>query len=389
MIKLRNTCYVLVFALLCCKKPYSPSIISSPNSYLVVDGVINSAIDSTIIKLSRTVKLSDKIANNPELGATVTIEGEQNYVVNLYDRNNNGSYFTYDINLPATQRYRLKIITSTGSEYLSDFVEVKQTPPIDSIGYTIQNSNVNLYVNAHDPANKTRYYRWDYEETWIFHSKYASGFVLDPNTNSIAVRNSNQQVFYCFANDVSSNILLTSTGKLAQDIVYQSPLTQFPLTAEKAESKYSVLVRQYALTQAAYEFYQNIKKNTEQLGSIFDAQPSQISGNIHNVTNPNEPVIGYVTATNVQSKRIFIAHNDLPGDVQPIYPYNCSQDTALFFNKQGFNDVQNVLIDPPLTDIPTSAIINAVGAIIGYRYSTPICVDCTLRGTTKTPAFWK
>jgi hypothetical protein len=388
MIKLRNACYVLVFALLCCKKPYNPLVISSPNSYLVVDGVINLAVDSTVIKLSRTVKLNDKITNNPELGATVTIEGEQSNSVGLYDINNNGHYFTYDINLPATQRYRLKIITSTGSEYLSDFVEVKQTPPIDSIGYLVQNGIVNLYVNAHDPANTTRYYRWDYEETWKFHAKYASEWVLDPNTNTVIVRNPYRQVYYCFGNDVSSNILLTSTTKLAQDIVYQSPLIHIPLTSEKAESKYSVLVKQYALTEPAYNFYQNIKKNTEQLGSIFDAQPSQISGNIHNVTNPNEPVIGYITATNVQTKRIFIAHDDLPGNIQPIYPYDCKQDSALFTNKLGFNDVQNILVNPPVSYIPTTGIYFQ-GGLIGLMYSTPECADCTLRGTTQTPPFWK
>jgi hypothetical protein len=155
------------------------------------------------------------------------------------------------------------------------------------------------------------------------------------------------------------------------------------------ETKYSILVRQYALTQDAFNFYQNIKKNTEELGSIFDAQPSQISGNIHNTNNPAEPVVGYVSATNVQSKRVFINHADLPGNVQPIYPYDCVEQDALYSDKTGTNQVQNILINPPIDYFATSAITASGGGIIGFRYSTRQCIDCTLRGTQKTPAFWK
>lgn len=323
------------------------------------------------------------------MGATVTVESDQNSSVPLYDINNNGHYYSPALNLSPTQKYRLRIKINA-SEYLSDFEPVKLTPPIDSVGYTVQNGNVNLYVNAHDATNNTHYYRWDYDETWMFHAKYESVFILDQGTNTIQARRPDQMAYYCFGNTTSSNIVLTSTEKLAKDIVYQSLLTQMPLTSEKVETKYSILVRQYALTPDAYAFYQNIKKNTEQLGSIFDAQPSQLSGNIHSVSNPNEPVIGYITVSNIQSKRIFIAHEALPGDVQPVYPYDCEQDSAYYSQpKTGVNQVQNTLVNPPIDYIPTSAIKNSLGQIIGYLYSTIPCTDCTLRGTTQTPPFWK
>ncbi len=65
MIKLHKACYLLLFALLCCKKPYDPPAIKSNGSYLVVEGVINSGADSTTIKLSRTVGLSTANASKP------------------------------------------------------------------------------------------------------------------------------------------------------------------------------------------------------------------------------------------------------------------------------------------------------------------------------------
>ena len=389
MRKFRFVFYVSLLVLLCCKKPYNPPATSTLNSYLVVDGVINLSVDSTVIKVSRTVKLNSKTVLNPVLGATVTIEGEQSGSVPLYDFNNNGHYFSYNIAIPPTQRYRLRIVDGA-KQYLSDFVVVKQTPNIDSIGYNIQNNIVNLYVNSHDPANNTRYYRWDYDETWIFHTKYESSFVLDPSTNSIQPRNAFQQIFYCYASDVSPQLILNSTVKLSKDVVYQNPLTQIPLTSEKVENKYSILVREYALTQDAFNFYQQLSNNTEQLGSIFDAQPSQLTGNIHCLSNPGEPVLGYVTATNVQTKRIYIISSQLPGDIPPTYPYDCTQDTALYKDKLGNNQVQNTLINPPIDYLPTSAIY-ATGTpiIIGYLYSTLECTDCTIRGTTQAPPWWQ
>lgn len=380
--------YCLLFALMCCKTSYNPPSVSSPDSYLVVEGVINSGNDSTKIKLSKTVKLNSRSIMSPVLGAVVMVESNNGNNFTLVDVNNNGNYNSAPLNLSASQTYRLKINTNDGNQYVSDFMAVKLTPPIDSIGYTIQNGIMLLYINTHDPSNNTRYYRWDYDETWLFHSKYESEYVLDTSTNTIQPRIASQGVYYCFANDVSSSILLNSTTKLSQDVVYQSPLTHIPITSEKLEKKYSILVKQYALTDDAYKFYQNLKTNTEQLGSIFDAQPNQLNGNIHNVKNPNMQVIGYLTVTNVQSKRIFITNDALPKYTVTVYPYDCEEDSALYVNKYNFNDVQNVLINRPVTDIPTFAIFG-FGGIIGYGYSTPPCVDCTLRGSKQQPSFWK
>src|SRR5258708_6372267 len=237
MIKLNSVYFfLLLFAVSACKKPFNPTVISSPSHYLVVEGVINTGNDSTIIKLSRTVKLDSQTTVNPVLSASVVVESDQNNSYPLTS-NGNGGYISTGLNLPVSQKYRLKIVTGDGQQYLSDFVPVKQTPAIDSIGYVIKDGNVQLYVNSHDPANATRYYRWDFNETWMFHSKYGSDFVLDPTGTKIIPRPSSQQIFYCFGNDISSNILLASTAKLDKDVVYQSPLTQFAITSLKIQLK--------------------------------------------------------------------------------------------------------------------------------------------------------
>jgi hypothetical protein len=107
-----------------------------------------------------------------------------------------------------------------------------------------------------------------------------------------------------------------------------------------------------------------------------------LTGNIHNVNNAAEPVIGYVSVTNVQLKRIFISNNDIPLTL-PVYPYDCEQDAIPFYL------AQDVLLDPPYVYLPTVFEYDDKGNQIGYFYSRPVCIDCTLTGTTKTPSFWK
>jgi len=367
-----------------CEKLYNPPAIASPGSYLVVEGVINTGADSTIIKLSRTVKLSSTSTVNPEKGAIVMAVSDQNTNYPLVETSA-GNYTSPGLNLDNTRKYRLSIKTTNGRQYLSDLVAASVTPPVDSIGFTVQSNGIQLYVNTHDPNNNTHYYRWDYAETWQFHSEYPSAWIT--NGKAIVQRTDAQLVYSCFANDASSDIVLGSSAKLAQDVIYQNPLTSVAATSEKLETKYSILVHEYALTSDAYNFWTNLKKNTEQLGSIFDAQPSTINGNIHNINNAAEPVLGYISACLVQSKRIFISNSQLPLAWLPVYPYQCGQGPYYYGVPPLVSDN---LIALNSTIIPTSAITAPGSPVItGFLAADIECVDCTIRGTKTQPSFWK
>jgi hypothetical protein len=375
-----------------CKKPYNPPAISATGSYLVVEGVINSGTDSTIIKLSQTVNLSSNATPNPVLGAVLTVESDQNAVYPLTETGN-GNYVSSGLNLDNTRRYRLRIKTAT-EVYLSDFVAVLNSPPIDSVNFAVQNNGIQIYANTHDPQNNTRYYRWDFTETWIFHSNYASGFYS--NGDTVLGRGINQQIYTCWGNNASSTIILGSSAKLTKDVIVNSPITSIGSTSEKLGSEYSILVRQYALTGDAYNFWDNLKKNTEQLGGIFDAQPSQINGNIHSITNPLEPVIGYISVGSTTNQRIFIKNQQLPAWLPTPAYNNCVLDTEYYVYyapgaKNPVNQVNQYInynkgaINPL---IPIDAIAPPQHPPIGYTASSPSCVDCTLRGTNIQPSFW-
>jgi len=377
---------VILVVVICCKKPYTPNAINVPNNYLVVEGTINTGQDSTIFKLSRTVNLSGNTSSNPVLQAQVTVLDNQNGSYPLTELGN-GRYGAPPLNLDVTRQYKLSIKTADGREYASDLITIKPTPPIDSVGFTIQNNGLQIYANAHDATNKTRYYRWEYQETWQFHAKYQSQWVSDGT--EMVLRTPDQDIYSCFGNDFSTSIILGSTAKLSQDIIDHNPIVLVEPTSEKIETRYSILVKQYALSTDEYNFWVNLKKNTEQLGSIFDPQPSNINGNIHCISNPSEPVIGYIGATNVQQKRIFVRSDQLPFTWVPTYPYTCELDSIFYCaGKACANQVAVLLIpnNPPLY-YAVSALPSPPGPP-GFLGSSRECVDCTIRGTKKRPDFW-
>ncbi len=377
----------LIILTMICRKPYNPPVIANTPSYLVVEGVISTGADSTIVKLSRTISLSNGATVNMVTHATLTIESNANTTYPLTEIKK-GYYATPGLNLDNTKQYRLRVKTPDNQQYLSDFVPVNVSPPIDSVGFTVANTGVQIYANTHDPNNNTRYYRWDYAETWQFHTQYYSEYVTDGT--QLVGRQANQFVYYCFAGDLSSTIILGSSAKLSQDVIYQNPITLVPSTSEKIESKYSILLRQYALSGDAFKFWTNLKKTTEELGSIFDAQPTEINGNIHNINNPNEPVIGYISACAIQSKRIFIDNTQLPVTWRPIYPFSCSLDSLYF--KAPFDSVNQVLEYL----IPLGSSSRAITPFPsvppppkGYIAASSQCADCTIRGVTQAPSFWQ
>jgi len=393
-----RTTYLLVLAIMIigagCKKPYDPPAIASSGSYLVVEGAINAGADSTIITLSRTVNLSSAVTANPVLNAVVSVQSDQNAVYPLTETTN-GNYVAAGLNLDNARTYRLSIKTNN-EQYYSDYVPVLNAPPIDSLYYGITNTGLNIYSSAHDPSNAVKYYRWDFQETWIIHSNFDSGVIS--NGDTVLARTADQQIYTCWSSDVSSNIILGSSAKLARDVIDNNLVTSIASSSEKIGSEYSILVRQYALTADAYTFWTNLKKNTEQLGSIFDAQPSEINGNMHSVTNPLEPVIGYISVGGTASKRIFIASQQLPNWL-PTNPYpNCKLDTALYVyypagSKVSYNQVDELInynkgasVNPL---IPVAPIGRPGSPPIGYSASDRVCVDCTLRGTKQEPSFWK
>jgi len=368
-------CFLLVLSM-ACRQSYTPPVVTAKNNFLVVEGFLNNGPDSTYINLSRTFSLADTSRILYELHAQLTVEAKDNSASISLPEVGQGRYGRV-LSLNPSQSYRLRILTAAGKTYLSDFVPLKTSPPIDSISYGLVRDGLQIYANTHDAQSNSHYYRWDFEQTWQFHSIYYSSYQYNHSARKIEVRTAD--TFYtCWKGGISTNIILGSTTKLLQDEVSLQPLVLIPMNSWIISVKYSIFVRQYVLTAEAFSFWQEMQKNSEKLGSIFDAQPSENKGNIRCTSDSSERVIGYISAGTVQHQRIYITPDDIPG-WNP-YPYeNCElisipdnpDSLESFLGGGGFLPV-NIDTDPPRR----------------YNIAGNSCVDCTLIGTNKKPSFW-
>ncbi|HEY4935633.1 MAG TPA: DUF4249 domain-containing protein, partial [Puia sp.] len=286
-----------------------PHINYPASGFLVVEGFINTGNGPTTITINRSSPL-DSIRVIPEPGAQVEVQSEQGASFSLSETGG-GNYSIDQIPIDSSQKYRIHIKTSNGKEYLSELSEVKITPAIDTVEWKAGSDLLTIYVSTHDDRNKSIYYEWYYQETWKYHSEYFSSYQYV--NREILPRPDGDTLFTCWNYNQSTEINLASSVNLNSDIIYQFPLNTISyFTTNRLNDRYSILVKQIVLTKEWYEWKQNLKKNTEQLGSIFDAQPSETGGNIHNVADPTEQVIGYIGCTSQTENRIFIDRSQIP-----------------------------------------------------------------------------
>jgi hypothetical protein len=361
-----------------CRKAYQPKLVQSNNHYLVVGGIINTSLNgTTTIFLSRTINLNDSGTNVPEPNANVTIEGEKGSQYQL-TQGPAGTYGSNMLSLDNSDLFRLDITTEDGEQFQSDYVSCRQTPPIDSISWQQdQADDVNIFVNTHDPTDSSRFYWWDFAETWEYQSPLVTLYGV--SNGLIYLRDSTNQVHVCWMNHQSTDLLLGTSSALSQDVISMQQLLTIPNHDSRLFYRYSILVDQYTLTREAYQYWTTIRTNSQKLGTLFDPQPSQLTGNIRSLKDPTEPVVGYVSAARQQQKRIFIDFSQVTDwNFDPLGQSACS----LKFIPQNSNYLE---YNYPDTSYAPYYFVSNGTLFIAKR----TCLDCTLMGgTNQQPFFW-
>ncbi|MBX7125942.1 MAG: DUF4249 domain-containing protein [Cyclobacteriaceae bacterium] len=369
--------------LLCgCIDPYKPAVKTGAASQLVVTGYLNSQDGSAKIQLSNSQDIYNSDLPTNITGAQVTIESDAGGVAHLTETSP-GSYELSGQPVDPNKKYRLTILTSDGERYESAYSQGRNSPAIDSVTWSLDDfkNGVDIKLFTHDESGQTKFYRWDYEETWQYHSAYQSVLYYDPATSGLFRRE--DDIYNCWHTVPGFKIITASTSQLTENKVPGQSVVFIPRSSPKLLLKYSVLIRQFAISEDEYNYWENLRKNTENLGTLFDPLPSQLTGNILCTSNPNKLVIGYFSVLSATEKRLFIDGNKLPTDLTSDTGYQkCTYDTLLIADIpnriRGIGDVY-LFIGPVTQTFFT----------IGFSYSTKKCVDCRLTGgTTTRPAFW-
>jgi hypothetical protein len=366
----------LALGLFDCRQAYAPPEITNPNRYLVVDGFINLSPNSiTTYNLNRTRNLGDStVVGIPELNARMAIVGSGSDSFPLADRIRNGIYTSDPITLDPTQQYRLAITTGDGLRFSSDPVPCELTPPIDSVFWR-QPSDLNIYISTHDPSGSTHYYRYDYNETWEHDSQLEA--IYGVANNMMFAVDSTTQKHRCWTTDISAAVLLTTSSALTRDVIDSFKLVTIPGGDPRVTKVYSILVRQYAITKDAYDYWQLIYKTTQNVGTLFDLQPIQLTGNIHCTSDPAQPVIGFASACIAQQQRIYIFESSLQNWIHNQPGFGCDTVSIAFS-----------FADPFAYNYPDTNYAPYYFDGAALVLASKICLDCTLLGgSTIRPPF--
>lgn len=361
----------LVLCGLTCVKPFNPPALQQARNYLVVEGMAIPRGDSTVISLSRTKDLTDTVVFQPERNASVRVEAP-NGTGYLLQETAPGMYKAL-LTLDPALTWRLRIRTSSGQDVLSTYEAVVDTPPIDSLHWK-QDGDVTIYADTRDRLNQTRYYRWEFRETWEYRAYYDSQIGYD--NGILFYLDSTQKTYRCWDSAVSTRVIIGTTEKLGDDVIRDQEITVIPRSSVKISAIYAIDVFQYGLSQQAFIFWDEIRKNGSETGGLFDPQPSQLPGNLVNTSDPSQPVIGYFSIATRQRERLYIWNNQVtnwpPEDISAFCtPIITTADSAIYY-----------LYRPELR--PAYYISGGGLAIAHVR-----CVDCrTKGGTNRKPADW-
>ena len=363
-----------------CITPYKPSDITSSNGLFVVEAYILAPIGSSI-KISRSNDLQDINGYEKVSNAKVTIINDRGDLIATAEENNVGEYLISNpISFIADTKYALDIVV--GNEHFrSTLEEPLVTPQIDELYWSPKSDGyeVDILLSTHDPLQKTEHYLWRYEEDWEYTAQFYAPERWDPEKGSVVENTYTDNTYYCWNSDYSRSFILGDAETLQDGRFKNKVIHNLKSGGTRFSYLYSILVKQYAISYEAYKYYENLHKNVNETGGLFAPMPTEMRGNIINLANPDEPIIGYVIISTETNQRIYIDRRDVPYMSVSFYS-ECLLEPA-----PGEQDI----VSTPSIAYQNGWGISTNDEKTGYEYHQLRCVDCrALGGSKNKPDFW-
>ncbi len=364
-----------------CIIPYEPHIDSKDiNKYVVSGQVTDHSVYQTV-----SVSMASPIGDPqfiPVSGCYIRIFDQkgnefemQESEVGIYKVKIDSNYL-----IPGNS-FKVEILTTNGTSIESDFDRMSKCPEVDSVYYArkdlLSNSprqdtkGIQFYLDLDGGNIDSRFFKWEVFETWEYHAEYPREWFYDGSVHHIFPPDYSRKV--CWSTELVKNIYTLSTENLIENKYDMFPLNFVDNHTSRLMYGYSLLINQFAMSEAAYSYWDQMRINSSEQGGLYEKQPLSITGNLHNNTNPDQEVLGYFSASSVKSKRIFVRNVE---NLELDFPAICNP----FSPRYGFRE-----INP--SDYPTFLM----GDEDGWRmvFLNTECVDClTLGGTNIKPDFW-
>jgi hypothetical protein len=382
-----------------CLDVFYPQL-DNKSGLLVIDALITDESRSYDVYISRSVSALTTRTTMVK-GATVKIyddSGNQNSLQEIAA----GHYITDSKKFTGVvgKKYVLYIKTSDGSEYRSDTCKMYGTSSIDQVYFrktkkfagngTDELTGISFFIDGHVTGKENCYLRWDYTEDWKIVVPYVPEYAFSAPNTFTPIPEKNK---ICWKKAKSTDILIHSFQDQSDPIVREQEVGfMIPNQSDRFNERYSILVNQYAISRKEYDFWNQLKQTTEEGGSIFERQPYSLSGNIKNIGDPKEAVLGYFQVASISSKRLYIDAYQIGRLYIPLLPNTCDLktyrigDTVETIRFRSFSDIYGYIITRDSILVKPS--YSNFGILNGMIVSAHRCTDCAISGDPKKPLFW-
>tara|TARA_R110002051_G_scaffold269806_1_gene330064 strand:- start:32050 stop:33273 length:1224 start_codon:yes stop_codon:yes gene_type:complete len=398
---IRVTCFIgcsLLF--LNCIDPFEVEA-TEFNSALVIEGTITDQVETQRILVSRTFPLD-----------TILMTGLSSAQVNVVD--SDGGVFSFSEETTGVYEstspfaaiqgvtYTLKVETADGKSYTSEETTVPAKTSVDNL-YAERDfidggaeEGMFIYVDSYDSSGQSKYYRYEYEETYKIIAPFWSAldaYIVSPLPSpevDTRIKTREEQVAY---NTVASNsIIQENTTGLGEDRVNKFPVRFINRENFILSHRYSILVKQFVQNRAAYAYYETLQllSGTESLFS--QRQSGFLEGNIKSDTNAEEDVVGFFQVSTVTEKRIFFNYTDFfPGESLPKYPVDCFLVSPPIITEGGSSPLLTAIELNTLKyvdDYDQAENPNNLSESGPFLMVATPCGDSTFFGSNIVPEFW-
>jgi hypothetical protein len=372
--------FFLISILSACRTPYEPEVPATELRLLVVEGYLDTEGLKSELKLSRTVPLSAGKSLQAELGAKVALRSRGGQEFPLVEKGQ--GVYLFERNIDEKQAYALEILLRSGERYISEELQPIVTPAIIDGGFKRDEDGVEVFVSTQGNADADDFL-WTFEETWIYRPRIRSPYIYVPALRDVRMRTEAEQNSLCFKTEPSPDIVLETSSRFQDQVVFQKTVTEIPQGDERIMERYSILISQKGIASKDVQFWEILKKNTEDIGSIFSPLPSLIGGNIKSLDPNSSPVIGQVSLGVIRQKRIYINRNEVSpwNYIDPAFN-DCVIGEVAVLRK----DYQEIFGNGDV--VPARELMQGT-TIIGYFPSTRRCTDCSLYASKVKPQFWE
>jgi hypothetical protein len=405
---------VLIFSLhsLCsCIEDYPITINQKYENALVVDGKITNLPGPYTIKLSTATSIEDQ-SFSPFENATVTISDDEGNT-EILSETEPGKYQTTAAGIRGIvgRSYKITIQTKAGKHYESEFEELLAPIGIESLTANLESPySPNLYapdlnIDHEDgyqfyvttaSSEKDQNYYWQLDETWEIRSYYKPSRIYDPvggpnHTGRYYIPASIDTLYYCWKS-LENKTYTASTVHLNSSKIINLPLNFVSIHSEMLKYKYSLLLTQFTISENAHNFLNELINQEDGLEGLYTKQPYQIRGNVYNIDNTEDAVLGYfIVASTTESARLTVAR---PAEIQSQWNMNCEGDDFSIYLGQDLTFKLNQGHELKyLAEVTYTAYGGFSGDIPYLKIDETLppveCIDCTSRGaTTIKPDYW-